>query len=111
MKLQQLTRKKDISRLIAESGNENTLKRSLTTTNLVALGLGAIIGSGIFVITGQAAAMYAGPALTISFVISAIACMCAGLCYAELSSMIPVSGSVYSFSYATLGEFIAWFIG
>ena len=90
-----------------ESGSGNTLKRTLTTTNLVALGLGAIIGTGIFVITGQAAAMYAGPALTISFIISAIACVFAGLCYAELAAMIPVSGSVYSYSYATLGEFIA----
>ena len=107
MNLQQLFRKKNLQQLIEESGTGNTLKRTLTTPNLVALGLGAIIGTGIFVITGQAAAMYAGPALTISFLISAIACVFAGLCYAELAAMIPVSGSVYSYSYATLGEFIA----
>ena len=103
----QLFRKKSVHILIQEAEQGNNLKRSLTTTNLVALGLGAIIGTGIFVVTGQAAAMYAGPALTISFVISAIACVFAGMCYAELASMIPVSGSVYSYSYATLGEFIA----
>ena len=111
MKLQRLFLKKDIQNLIEESEGGNKLKRTLTTTHLVALGLGAIIGTGIFVITGQAAAEYAGPALTISFVISAIACIFAGLCYAELAAMIPVSGSVYSYSYATIGEFIAWFIG
>lgn len=111
MNLQRLFVKKDIKKLIEESGSGNTLKRTLTTTNLVALGIGAIVGTGIFVITGQAAAEYAGPALTISFVISAVACVFAGLCYAELAAMIPVSGSVYSYSYATIGEFIAWFIG
>jgi APA family basic amino acid/polyamine antiporter len=75
------------------------------------LGIGAIVGTGIFVITGQAAAQYAGPALTISFVISALGCIFAGFCYAEFAAMIPVSGSVYSYSYATMGEFLAWFIG
>jgi APA family basic amino acid/polyamine antiporter len=111
MNLQQLFAKKDIHKLIEEASTSNTLKRTLTTTNLVALGIGAIVGTGIFVITGQSAAMYAGPALTISFVISAIACLFAGLCYAELAAMIPVSGSIYSYAYATIGEFIAWFIG
>ena len=75
------------------------------------MGIGAIVGTGIFVITGQAAADYAGPALTISFLISALGCVFAGLCYAEFAAMIPVSGSVYSYSYATIGELLAWFIG
>ena len=94
----------------AESTNGG-LRRTLTATNLVALGIGAIVGTGIFVITGQAAAQFAGPALTISFVISALGCIFAGFCYAEFAAMIPVSGSVYSYSYATMGEFLAWFIG
>ena len=87
------------------------LRRTLTTGNLITLGIGAIVGTGIFVITGQAAAMYAGPALTISFLISALGCVMAGLCYAEFAAMIPVAGSVYSYSYATMGELPAWFIG
>ena len=109
---QELFRKKDIAAMLheAETGSSG-LRRSLTATNLVALGIGAIVGTGIFVITGQAAAQYAGPALTISFVISALGCIFAGLCYAEFAAMIPVSGSVYSYSYATMGEFLAWFIG
>lgn len=107
-----LTRTKNVGELIAESNNEaHGLKRSLSATALVMLGIGAIIGTGIFVITGTAAANHAGPALTISFMISGIGCIMAGLCYAEFSSMIPVAGSAYSYSYATLGEFIAWFIG
>ena len=107
-----LFRKKDIVAILREAESTNGgLKRTLTATNLVALGIGAIIGTGIFVITGQAAAQYAGPALTISFVISAIGCIFAGFCYAEFAAMIPVSGSVYSYSYATMGEFLAWFIG
>jgi APA family basic amino acid/polyamine antiporter len=104
--------KKNINEMIQEAeGANGGLKRTLTATNLVALGIGAIVGTGIFVITGQAAAQYAGPALTISFVISALGCVFAGFCYAEFSAMIPVSGSVYSYSYATMGEFLAWFIG
>lgn len=107
-----LFKKKDIATIVAESGtSDNGLRRSLSATNLVALGIGAIVGTGIFVITGQAAASYAGPALTISFVISAIGCVMAGLCYAEFAAMIPVSGSVYSYSYTTMGEVLAWFIG
>jgi APA family basic amino acid/polyamine antiporter len=94
----------------AEGGGSG-LKRSLSATHLVLLGIGAIVGTGIFVITGQAAASYAGPALTISFLISALGCVLAGLCYAEFASMIPVSGSVYSYSYASIGELLAWFIG
>lgn len=110
--LDQLFKKKDISAVLAESAKDNGgLRRSLTATNLIALGIGAIVGTGIFVITGQAAASYAGPALTISFLISAIGCIMAGLCYAEFAAMIPVAGSVYSYSYTTMGEILAWFIG
>jgi APA family basic amino acid/polyamine antiporter len=87
------------------------LRRSLSAQHLVLLGIGAIVGTGIFVITGQAAADYAGPALTISFLISAAGCILAGLCYAEFAAMIPISGSVYSYCYATMGELPAWFIG
>ncbi len=90
---------------------EATLKRSLTARQLVMLGIGAVIGAGIFVLSGQAAATYAGPAVMLSFVLAGIACAFAGLCYAEFSAMMPVSGSAYSYAYATLGEFIAWFIG
>jgi APA family basic amino acid/polyamine antiporter len=91
--------------------NKGGLKRTLTGFNLTTLGIGAIIGAGIFVLTGQAAAQYAGPAIVISFVISGIACAFAGLCYAEFASMIPIAGSAYTYSYATLGEFLAWIIG
>lgn len=110
--IDRLFKKKDISAILAESTKGNGgLRRSLTATNLVALGIGAIVGTGIFVITGQAAASYAGPALTISFLISALGCVMAGLCYAEFAAMIPVAGSVYSYSYTTMGEILAWFIG
>src|SRR5215813_7624146 len=91
----------------AESG-EHSLKRALGPINLVTLGIGAIIGAGIFVITGQAAAQFAGPAIIISFVLAGVACAFAGLCYAEFASMIPIAGSAYTYSYATLGELIAW---
>ncbi|MGV8959033.1 MAG: amino acid permease [Stenotrophomonas sp.] len=90
---------------------EATLKRTLTAKHLILLGIGAVIGAGIFVITGQAAATHAGPAIMLSFVIAGIACALAGLCYAEFAAMMPVSGSAYSYSYATLGEGMAWFIG
>ncbi len=110
--IDRLFKKKDISAILAESTKDNGgLRRSLTATNLVALGIGAIVGTGIFVIAGQAAASYAGPALTISFLISALGCVMAGLCYAEFAAMIPVAGSVYSYSYTTMGEILAWFIG
>lgn len=95
----------------ANESDSGGLKRTLSANNLVMLGIGAIVGTGIFVVTGQAAAQYAGPALTISFLISAFGCVLAALCYAEFSSVIPVSGSVYSYSYATVGELLAWFIG
>lgn len=108
----QLFKVKPFQQLIDESTNDSHgLKRALTATNLVTLGIGAIIGAGIFVLTGEVAANYAGPAIVISFLISGLACACAGLCYAELASMIPISGSAYTYSYATLGEFFAWIIG
>ncbi len=94
----------------AETG-EGSLKRTLTSFNLVALGIGAIIGAGLFSLTGLAAANNAGPAVTISFIIGAIGCAFAGLCYAEFASMIPIAGSAYTYSYATMGEFMAWIIG
>jgi basic amino acid/polyamine antiporter, APA family len=87
------------------------LKRTLSALNLVALGIGAIIGAGIFVLTGHAAAANAGPAITLSFVLGAFACAFAGLCYAEMASTVPIAGSAYTYAYATLGEFIAWIIG
>ncbi|MGH8072862.1 MAG: amino acid permease [Lysobacter sp.] len=90
---------------------EPTLQRTLTGTQLIMLGIGAVIGAGIFVLTGQAAAEYAGPAVMLSFILAGIACAFAGLCYAEFAAMLPVSGSAYSYSYATLGEGVAWFIG
>ncbi len=90
---------------------EATLKRTLTARHLILLGIGAVIGAGIFVLTGQAAANHAGPAIMLSFILAGTACAFAGLCYAEFSAMMPVSGSAYSYSYATLGEWVAWFIG
>ena len=89
----------------------HTLKRTLGAWGLIALGIGAIIGAGLFSITGMAAANHAGPAITISFIVAALGCLFAGLCYAEFASMIPVAGSAYTYSYATMGEFIAWIIG
>ena len=104
--------KKSIAEALSRANSDKDwLKRTLSAINLIALGVGAFIGIGIFVLTGTAAANYAGPALTISFVISAIGCLLAGLCYAEFASMIPVAGSAYAYSYSTLGELIAWFIG
>jgi len=91
--------------------NHNALKRHLTATNLTLLGVGCVIGAGIFVLTGTAAALHAGPAVALSFIISAFGCLLAGLCYAEFASMIPVSGSAYTYGYATMGEFVAWIIG
>lgn len=96
---------------IQADSNHNALKRHLTALNLTLLGVGCVIGAGIFVLTGTAAATHAGPAVALSFVISAFGCLLAGLCYAEFSSMIPVSGSAYTYGYATMGEFIAWIIG
>ena len=106
-----LWRTKAVSDLTNEDGKEHGLKKTLGAGNLVALGIGCIIGTGIFVLTGTAAANHAGPALTLSFIISAVGCIMAGLCYSEFAAMIPVAGSAYSYSYASLGEFVAWFIG
>src|SRR5580693_608874 len=89
----------------------NALNRSLGPVSLTALGIGGIIGTGIFVLTGLAAAQHAGPAVVLSFVIAGLGCIFAGLCYAEFASMVPVAGSAYAYSYATLGEFTAWFVG
>lgn len=91
--------------------DEHSMKRTLTARSLVLLGVGGVIGAGIFVITGPVAALHAGPAVAISFVIAGIACLFAGLCYSELTAMIPVAGSAYTYGYATMGEFIAWIIG
>jgi APA family basic amino acid/polyamine antiporter len=96
---------------IQAEGESSDLKRSLSALNLVSLGIGCIIGAGIFVLTGQAAAQYAGPAIILSFVLSGLACAFAGLCYAELASALPVSGSAYTYAYATLGEAVAWAMG
>src|SRR5215472_6332126 len=87
------------------------LNRALGPGQLIALGIGAIIGAGIFVITGHAAAAFAGPGVVVSFIIAGLGCLFAGLCYAEFASMIPVAGSAYTYTYATLGKFLAWFIG
>ena len=104
--------RKPIELIIKEPEYEqHKLKRVLGPWGLVSLGIGVIIGAGIFVLSGQAAATYAGPALVLSFIISAVGCGLAGLCYAEFASMIPISGSAYTYAYATLGEFLAWIIG
>ena len=105
--------RKSIEALQAEAKEtgSGTLKRVLGPVSLVALGVGVIIGAGLFSITGTVAASYTGPAITLSFIIAAIGCCFAGLCYAEFASMIPVSGSAYTYSYATMGELIAWIIG
>ncbi len=92
-------------------GPTRPLRRTLSALNLVALGIGGIIGAGIFVLTGHAAAAYAGPAVTLSFLLGAVACAFAGLCYAEMASTVPISGSAYTYAYATLGELVAWIIG
>ncbi len=95
----------------AHETGESSLKRALGAANLVSLGIGAIIGTGIFVLTGVASAKYAGPAVVLSFMLAAFGCVFAGLCYAEFASMIPVAGSAYTYGYATLGEIFAWIIG
>lgn len=104
--------RKPLHLLLAESEeSEKGLKKTLSSWSLIALGIGAIIGAGLFSITGMAAANYAGPGIMISFVIAAVGCAFAGLCYAEFASMIPVAGSAYTYSHATMGEYIAWIIG
>lgn len=108
----QLFAKKSISALVAEaSDTKHGLKRTLGPLNLTAMGVGAIVGAGFFVFIGQAAAMYSGPGVILSFVFAAIICIFSALCYAEFASLIPIAGSAYSYAYATLGEFTAWTIG
>src|ERR1044072_9033501 len=104
---------KSLDQLRQEAGEsgKSSLKRSLGAFNLVALGIGVIIGAGLFSLSGLAAANHAGPAVTLSFVVAAIGCAFSGLCYAEFSSMIPVAGSAYTYAYTTMGEMIAWIIG
>src|ERR1044072_2605600 len=106
-----LFRRKDVAVLQAEIQTDQRLKRALGPLNLTTLGIGGIIGAGIFVLTGRAAAQYAGPAIVFSFILAGAACAFAGLCYAEFAAMIPISGSAYTYGYATLGEFFAWIIG
>ncbi len=106
--------KKTLAQLQGEadgSESQGQLKRALSASNLVFLGIGAIIGAGIFVMSGQAAARFAGPAVVFSYVLAGLGCGFAGLCYAEFASMIPIAGSAYTYSYATLGELLAWIIG
>jgi len=112
MFLKRLLVKKPIAELEKETEEkEHTLRRVLGPLNLISLGIGAIIGAGIFVLTGQAAAQYAGPAVVVSFILSGISCALTALCYAEMASMVPVAGSAYTYAYVTLGEFFAWVIG
>ena len=103
--------KKPINELLYSKNSEKSLKRSIGPFGLTLLGLGSIIGAGIFIVTGVASANYSGPALVLSFIISAIACAFTALCYAEFASMIPIAGSVYTYTYVTLGEIWAWMIG
>src|SRR5271169_4260228 len=99
-----------LMREASETG-EHSLKRALGPVNLITLGIGAIIGAGIFVLTGAASALYAGPGIMLSYVLAGIACCFAGLCYAEFAALIPIAGSAYTYGYATLGEIFAWIIG
>jgi len=111
--MSRLLRIKPMSMLSQEAGEqgEHTLKRTLSALNLITLGIGAVIGAGIFTLTGQAAALHAGPAVALSFVLAGLTCAFAGLCYAEFASIIPIAGSAYTYGYATLGELVAWIIG
>lgn len=111
-----LFRKKSLTELmkdhvVGDVSGEHTLKRTLTATSLIFLGIGAIIGAGLFVRTAAAAANNAGPSVTLAFMVAGIGCALAGLCYAEFASMIPIAGSAYTYSYATMGELVAWIIG
>src|SRR3989442_1881100 len=105
--------RKPLNRLMGEAQEigEHTLKRSLGPTNLVMLGIGAIIGAGLFVRTAAAIAERAGPSVVLAFILAGIGCAFAGLCYAEFASMIPIAGSAYTYSYVTMGELVAWIIG
>src|SRR5258708_4831870 len=99
---------KPLDRIVAESESGNELRRSLGPVSLIMMGIGAIVGAGIFTLTGVVASTKAGPAIVFSFVLAAIGCVFAGLCYSEFATMIPVAGSAYTYAYATMGELIAW---
>src|SRR5580704_17229754 len=101
----------DMIRSESEESGGHCLKRALGPLDLITLGIGAIIGTGIFVLTGSVAAQHAGPAIMLSFIFAGIGCCFAGLCYAEFASLIPIAGSAYNYGYATLGEIFAWIIG
>src|SRR6218665_3326456 len=104
--------KKPLGQLLAQAADsEKGLKRTLGAGNLIALGIGAIIGAGLFVRTAAAAGQAAGPAVTLSFIVAAVGCAFAGLCYAEFAAMIPIAGSAYTYAYTTMGELVAWIIG
>src|SRR5436305_9461239 len=111
MLFQQIFAKKSLETLLAEAEGENRLRRVLGPVGLTSLGIGAIIGSGIFVMTGRVAAVDAGPAVVLSYVVAGLGCTLAALCYAEFASTVPVAGSAYTYAYATLGELFAWIIG
>src|SRR5918994_4575361 len=107
-----LLKTKSIERLVGDvEGGHKRLRRTLSAFDLTLLGIGAIIGTGIFVLTGTAAANQAGPSITMSYMVAGLACGFAALCYAEFASMIPIAGSAYTYAYATLGEIVAWMIG
>src|SRR5215217_8522222 len=107
----QLFAKKSLAQLLEEMKGEDRLRRVLGPVQLTSLGVGAIIGAGIFVATGAAAHNVAGPALMVSYIVAGITCVFAALCYAEFAAMVPVAGSAYTYAYATLGEMFAWIIG
>src|SRR3954468_4884969 len=109
--MSQLFAKKSLEVLLKEMAGEHRLKRVLGPVNLTALGVGAVIGAGIFAATGEAARNAAGPALMLSYVVAGVACIFAALCYAEFASMAPVAGSAYTYAYCTMGELFAWIIG
>src|SRR5437867_1484088 len=111
MAFQQLFARKSLEVLLEEMKGENRLRRALGPLTLTSLGVGAIIGAGIFVLTGRAAAQDAGPAIILSYVVAGLGCALAAMCYAELAAMVPVAGSAYTYTYATLGEIFAWIIG
>ncbi|HBY61610.1 MAG TPA: hypothetical protein DEH78_17450, partial [Solibacterales bacterium] len=102
---------KPLEKILSEAEGKHTLKKELSALQLVLMGIGAIIGAGLFTLTGPAAAVHAGPGIMLSFVVAAVGCAFAGLCYSEFASMIPVAGSAYTYSYATMGELAAWIIG
>src|SRR6266498_2137707 len=111
--MHELLRRKPLSMILAEANEEggHGLRRALGAWNLIALGIGATIGAGIFLLTGTAAARNAGPGIVLSFLLAGFGCALAGLCYAEFAAMLPIAGSAYTYAYATLGEIFAWIIG